>query len=53
MLTCNGQGKWCLDMADPKAEVWGALYEEITWRSCLEQPRPCQAVLVRAALGAS
>ena len=33
-------------MADPKTEVWGALYEEITWRSSLEQTRPCQVVLV-------
>ena len=50
-LACNGQGSWSLDMAAPGTPVWDALYEELSWRSFLEQSRSCQLVLVRHAEG--
>ncbi len=46
VLACNSQGSWSLDMAAANTPVWDALYEEISWRSSLEQPRLCQLVLV-------
>lgn len=46
-LACNKQGKWSLDMSASKSDVWHMLYEEVQWRSYLEQSRPCHLVLVR------
>jgi hypothetical protein len=49
VLACNSQGKWSLDMASPKSDVWSMLYKEVQWRSFLEQPRPCHIILVRSS----
>ena len=49
VLACNSQGKWSLDMAAPKSDVWHMLYKEIQWRSFLEQRRQCHLILVRAS----
>ncbi|CAL8464474.1 g4009 [Coccomyxa elongata] len=45
VLACNSQGKWSLDMAAPKSDVWHMLYKEIQWRSFLEQRRQCHLIL--------
>ena len=47
VLASNSQRIWSLDMAAAGTPVWDTLYEEISWRSSLEQPRLCQLVLVR------
>lgn len=40
-------------MAAPGTPMWDVLYEELNWRSSLEQSRPCQIVLVRHAPAAA